>query len=124
MLLDAIIAAAIVIGALFALVGSIGMVRFGDVYMRLHGPTKATTLGLGALLVASALYFSRGDSWSLHEVLITAFLFLTAPVSAHMIARAGLALRVRSLAAPLEAAELDAFPETAGRPARSDEPGD
>jgi multicomponent K+:H+ antiporter subunit G len=123
MLLDAIIAAAIVIGALFALIGSIGMVRFGDVYMRLHGPTKATTLGLGALLVASVLYFSRTGSWSLHEVLITAFLFLTAPVSAHMIARAGLALRVRSLAAPLEKEELDAFPETAGsrEPSESDQ---
>ena len=113
MLIDAIIAAAIVTGALFALIGSIGMVRFGDVYMRLHGPTKATTLGIGALLVASIMHFSRGDVWSLHEVLITAFLFLTAPVSAHMIARAGLALRVRAMAAPLEAEELDAFPETA-----------
>lgn len=125
MLLDAIIAAAIVIGALFALIGSIGMIRFGDVYMRLHGPTKATTLGLGALLVASMLHFSRGDSWSLHEVLITLFLFLTAPVSAHMIARAGLALHVRSLAAPLEADELDAFPETgAGQPPPRDASGD
>jgi len=108
-----IIAAAIVIGGFFALVGSIGMVRFGDVYSRLHGPTKATTLGLGALLLASALFFSRSGDWSLHELLITVFLFLTAPVSGHMIARAGLALRVRSRVAPLEADELDAFPETA-----------
>jgi multicomponent K+:H+ antiporter subunit G len=119
MLLEALTAAAIVIGALFALIGSIGMVRFGDVYMRLHGPTKATTLGLGSMLVGSVLFFSRGGTWSLHEILITGFLFLTAPVSAHMIARAGLALRVRSLARPLEAEELDAFPETSA----SGEPG-
>ena len=112
-MLDMIIAAAIVIGAFFALVGSIGLVRFGDVYSRLHGPTKATTLGLGALLLASVLFFSRSGDWSLHELLVTVFLFLTAPVSGHMVARAGLALRVRSNAAPLEADELDAFPETA-----------
>ena len=79
MIIEALISLAIVTGASLALIGSIGLVRLGDLYSRLHGPTKATTLGLGGLLVASTLHFSRGGQLSVHEVLITAFLFLTAP---------------------------------------------
>jgi len=127
MLLETLIAAAILIGAGFALVGSLGLVRFGDVYSRLHGPTKASTLGLGGLLVASALYFSsRGGGVSLHELLVTVFLFLTAPVSAHMLARAGLHLGVPSITTPPD--DEDAFPETrpgsrAGGPVGGGSPG-
>jgi multicomponent K+:H+ antiporter subunit G len=113
MIIEALIAAAIVIGSLFTLVGSIGLARLPDVYSRLHGPTKATTLGVGSLLLASILDFSGSGGVSLHEVLITAFLFLTAPVSGHMLARAGLALRVLSVTRPPELDERDAFPETA-----------
>jgi multicomponent K+:H+ antiporter subunit G len=56
---------------------------------RLHGPTKAATLGIGALLIASMLYFllARGHL-SFHELLITIFVFLTAPVTALMVAKA------------------------------------
>jgi multicomponent K+:H+ antiporter subunit G len=111
MILDAIIALSIVIGSVFTLVGAIGLARFGDLYSRLHGPTKATTLGLFGLLTGSVLYFStRQSGVSVHEVLVTIFLFLTAPVSAHMLARAGLHLRVRSLAAPLEERYRVIFP--------------
>lgn len=113
MIVDALIALSIVIGASFILIGAIGLVRFRDVYSRLHGPTKATTLGLGGLLVASLLYFSsRGAGVSLHEVLVTAFLFLTAPVSAHMLARAGLHLRVPSVTRPPDKRYWDEFPDT------------
>lgn len=111
MILDAIIAAAIVIGSVFTLVGALGLFRFRDLYCRLHGPTKATTLGLFGLLLASLLYFSsRQAGFSVHEILVTIFLFLTAPVSAHMLARAGLHLRVRSLAKPLDERYRKAFP--------------
>ena len=86
----------LLVGAAFALVGSIGLARLPDFYARLHGPTKATTLGVGAMLVASAVWFSgRGQGVSLHEVLVAAFLFLTAPASAHLLAKAALHLRVR-----------------------------
>ena len=62
------------------------------------GPTKATTLGVGSLLIASAVHFSsRGDGLSLHEILVTLFLFITAPVSAHLLSKAALHLRLRSL---------------------------
>jgi len=70
--------------------------RLPDFYTRLHGPTKATTLGLGALLIASMIYFSSRGEVSLHELLVTLFLFMTAPVSAHLLAKAALHLRVRS----------------------------
>ena len=90
-------------GAIFTFVGSLGLARLRDFYTRLHGPTKATTLGVGSLLIASALYFStRGAGLSLHEVLVTLFLFITAPVSAHLLAKAALHLRLKSLAKPPE----------------------
>lgn len=85
----------LVVGAAFALIGSIGLARLPDFYMRLHGPTKATTLGVGAILVASAVHFSaQTGRLSLHEVLISLFLFLTAPISAHLLAKAATHLRV------------------------------
>ena len=95
-MLDIIISIFLVLGAGFALVGSIGLVRLPDFYTRLHGPTKATTLGLGGLLIASMIYFSSRGDVSLHELLVTLFLFMTAPVSAHLLAKAALHLRVRS----------------------------
>ena len=86
-----IIAFLILIGAFFTLVGSIGLVKLDDFFMRLHGPTKATTLGVGAILVASTLFFFYSQSTiSLHEVLVTLFLFITAPISAHLMAKAAL----------------------------------
>jgi multicomponent K+:H+ antiporter subunit G len=98
-LLDLILSVLVLAGAGFTFVGSLGLVRLPDFYMRLHAPTKATTLGVGSLLIASALYFStRGDGISLHEILVTVFLFITAPVSAHVMAKAALNLRLKSLA--------------------------
>ncbi len=90
-LLELIVAVLIVLGGLFALVGSVGMVKLPDLLTRLHAPTKATTLGVGGALAASMVYFAafEGDL-SIHEILITAFLFLTAPISAHFIAKAHL----------------------------------
>jgi multicomponent K+:H+ antiporter subunit G len=91
--LDALLAALVMTGASFALVGSWGLAKFSDFLKRLHGPTKATTLGVGCLLIASSLWFSvTQSSVSLHELLITLFLFLTAPVSAHLLVKAALKL--------------------------------
>ena len=91
--LDALIAVLVVTGAAFALIGSWGLAKLSDFLKRLHGPTKATTLGVGCVLIASMLWFSvtRGAA-SLHELLITLFLFLTAPVSAHLLIKAALKL--------------------------------
>jgi multicomponent K+:H+ antiporter subunit G len=95
--LEILIALLIVIGAVFTVLGSFGLLRLGDIYSRLHSPTKATTLGVGSLLVASSIYFSRqGEGLSLHEILVALFLFITAPVGAHLMAKAALHLRSRS----------------------------
>ena len=93
-----VISAALVIGGLFVLIGAIGMVRFPDFYMRLHAPTKATTLGVGGILVASVV-----DTWLqgqlvISEVLIVLFVFITAPVSANLMAKAAMHLRASSKA--------------------------
>jgi len=98
-MIDFLLSLLIVTGALFTFIGSLGLARLRDFYTRLHGPTKASTLGVGCLLIASATYFSlRNEGISLHEMLITLFLFITTPVSAHLLAKAALHLKVKSLA--------------------------
>jgi multicomponent K+:H+ antiporter subunit G len=86
---EVLVSALILIGAFFLFVGSFGLAKLPDMMRRLHAPTKSTTLGIGSMLIASMVYFFVffGDP-SVHEFLITLFLFLTAPVSAHMIAKA------------------------------------
>jgi multicomponent K+:H+ antiporter subunit G len=97
-MLQFIVSVLIVLGAAFALIGSIGLARFPDVFTRLHGPTKATTLGVGSLVLASVIWLSsQGDGITVREVLIGAFLFLTAPVSAHLLAKAALHRRSESV---------------------------
>lgn len=91
--LEMILAFFILFGAIFTLIGSIGLFKLPDFYMRLHGPTKASTLGVGAILIVSAIYFSfSGDGLSLHEILVTLFLFITAPIGAHLMAKAAIHL--------------------------------
>jgi multicomponent K+:H+ antiporter subunit G len=87
-LLEGLVAFLVVAGAAFALLGSIGLVRFPDFYARLHGPSKASTLGLGCLLLAAVVQFARGGDLSFHEALFALFVALTTPVSAHLLARA------------------------------------
>lgn len=89
----------VVLGGLFMLVGSIGLSRLPDFYSRLHGPTKGTTLGVGSLLVASMIFFTLQDRiFTIHELLITLFLFISAPISAHMLAKAALHVKTRTSA--------------------------
>lgn len=85
---EVIIAVLLILGGGFVLVGSWAMVRFPTLMTRLHGPTKTTTLGVGSCLIGSMIYFPVFQGvFSAHELLITAFLFLTAPVAANMIAK-------------------------------------
>ena len=88
----------IVVGAFFLLVGAIGMVRLPDFYMRLHAPTKASTLGLGGVLIASILVAAAQGRAGVAELLITLFVFITAPVSANLMAQAALHLKLASRA--------------------------
>lgn len=120
-LVEVFVAGLIVIGSFFLLVGSLGLARLPDMMRRLHGPTKATTLGVGAMLIASMIYFLAfaGDP-SVHELMITLFLFLTAPVTAKMISKAHI-LRSRKTQEELSPsgrpcgwATLDTYDEAAG----------
>jgi len=84
-MIEWIISILLLIGGSFVLVGSIGLVKMPDFYMRLHGPTKATTLGMASLLTAAMIFFSTTQAGSrVKEILISLFLLLTAPVSAYM----------------------------------------
>jgi len=86
----------LIVGAMFLLVGSIGLSRLPDFYMRLHGPTKASTLGLGAILMASIVFFSfREGGISIKEFLIILFIFLSAPITANMLSKAALHVRMK-----------------------------
>jgi multicomponent K+:H+ antiporter subunit G len=94
---ELLVASLILIGAFFLFVGSFGLAKLPDIMRRLHAPTKATTLGIGSMLIASMFNFLLIKGMpSFHELMITLFLFLTAPVTAHMVAKAHI-LRDRSL---------------------------
>ncbi|CUB05582.1 Na+/H+ antiporter subunit G [Marinomonas fungiae] len=88
---ELLICVLLVIGGIFLLIGSIGLARLPDVFTRLHGPTKATTLGITGVLLASMIYQTLNQGhFSVSELLITLFLLITAPVAANMIAKTAL----------------------------------
>ncbi len=77
----------LIIGSGFVLVGVIGLLKFNDPMTRLHAPTKVGTVGIGMLLLASIIHSYGTGEPSKHELLIMAFLFVTAPISANFIAK-------------------------------------
>ena len=82
-------------GCFFILVGSLGLVNLSEFFKRLHAPTKASTLGVGCVLLTSVGYHAfTGTDPQPRELLITAFLFITAPISAHLMAKAALSLHM------------------------------
>lgn len=86
--LELLVAFFLVIAGIFGIVGSYGLIKLNDRMSRLHAPTKATTLGVGGVLIASILHsVVTENQLSLHELLITLFLFLTAPITANFIAK-------------------------------------
>lgn len=87
-LIELLVSGLIVVGGAFSLVGSYGLAKLPDLMTRLHGPTKAATVGVGAILIASMIFTPWHEGrLSLHELLITLFLFLTAPITANFIAK-------------------------------------
>lgn len=96
MLSEIIISLLLLVGGVFALLGSVGLARLPEFFMRLHGPTKATTLGVGAIVVASLVHVGAQEGrLSLRELAITLFLFITAPITAHLLSKAAIAQRRR-----------------------------
>jgi len=79
----------LILGASIILIGALGLLRLRTFYQRIHGPAITITLGAGSLLIASMLYFTVAQSRPVvHEIIITFFVLLTAPVVAMMIMRA------------------------------------
>ncbi|MEM6488159.1 MAG: monovalent cation/H(+) antiporter subunit G [Pseudomonadota bacterium] len=90
---EIVASAVLIVGALFALVAGIGLLRLGDVFMRMHASTKAGTLGVGLIMLGAAVGFD--DGWAVARAAgAFVFLVLTAPVAAHMIGRAAYLARV------------------------------
>jgi len=85
--MDMIIGILSTIGALSCLFASIGILRMPDFFLRLSVTVKAATMGVGLLLLGTAIYFPE-SSVTTKAFAIIFFLILTAPVSAHMIGRA------------------------------------
>jgi multicomponent K+:H+ antiporter subunit G len=90
-LIAGVVALLVVLGAVLVLIGSIGLLRLGTFYERIHPPTMGTTLGAGCTLIASMLLFSALESrLVVHEVVITVFVVVTTPVTYMLLVRAAL----------------------------------
>lgn len=83
----------ILVGVMFMLIASIGLLRFPDFYIRMSAITKGATLGLGLILIGMGIYFNKPDVL-LKVLAITAFTFITAPVAAHVIGRTAVQNRI------------------------------
>ena len=79
----------VVVGAALALIGSVGLLRFGTFFQRIHPPTMGTTLGVACVLVGSMLLFSVLESRPVvHEIVIAVFMVVTTPVTFMLLVRA------------------------------------
>ncbi len=95
---EVLVSVLLLIGGTFVLIGSIGLFRLKDIYCRLHGPTKATTVGLGGILISSVIYMSHHQGYvTLHELLISLFLVITAPVTALILAKVAMHHRAKMM---------------------------
>ncbi len=87
---DWIMVLLLLLGGIFSLIAAIGVVRMPDLFTRMQASTKSATLGSACILLAVALHFDA-ISVKLRALLIIGFIFLTAPIAAHMIGRAAYA---------------------------------
>lgn len=87
MIVDGVGWALVLVGVVLAVVAGVGLVRFPDVFTRMHAATKPSTLGLLLVCVGAALVLDDGTDRA-KLLLVAAFQFITAPVAAHMVGRA------------------------------------
>ena len=93
LLVDIATVALLALGSFFVFLGAFSLIKLSSFFHRIHGPTKASTLGVGCILAASILYHTiHGAGLHPRELLITVFLFLTAPVAAHLMSLSALSL--------------------------------
>jgi multicomponent K+:H+ antiporter subunit G len=79
----------LILGGLFTAIGSLGLVRLGNFFQRMHAPSMGNTLGTGCVLIASVLVSTGlANRPVVHEILITIFIVITAPMTAMLLMRA------------------------------------
>jgi multicomponent K+:H+ antiporter subunit G len=79
----------LIVGGLLTVIGSLGLLRLAPFYARMHGPSMGNTLGMGSVLIVSMLISSTlAHRPIVHEILITAFLTMTSPMTAMLLMRA------------------------------------
>ncbi len=87
-MIDLIVAASALAGALFTLIAAIGVLRMPDLFLRTAAASKASTFGLGLILLATSLTFQSLETTT-KVIAVISFVLLTGPIAAHMITRAG-----------------------------------
>lgn len=91
MISEWVVSILLLFGGTFVLIGSLGLLKLPDFFMRLHGPTKATTLGMASILIAAMVFFANSETGlSVKEILITIFLLITAPISGYMLIKSAI----------------------------------
>lgn len=87
--IEGIVSVLVFTGVFFSVLGSIGLMRFPDVYMRIHAATKSATLGVVAIMLATFIFlWVTEEIFVMKMLLAIIFVFLTAPVAALMVSRA------------------------------------
>ncbi len=93
MIIEWIVAILLVSGSLFMLIAAIGVVRFPDLYMRMHAATKAASFGILLMLLGVSIYLPIFNV-IFEALMVLVFIFMTAPISSHMIGRVAHLLQV------------------------------
>ena len=83
----------LILGSVFVLFSSIGLLRFPDLYIRMHATTKASSVGMLLMLTGVVIYFPTLPVF-VKALFIIVYIFMTSPVAAHMIGRAGHLMKV------------------------------
>jgi multicomponent Na+:H+ antiporter subunit G len=86
-MMDILVALLLILGTAFTFVAALGVLRLPDVFLRVSASAKSSTLGVGSILLGTALHFSDAGVTS-RSIAIILFLLLTTPVAGHMIGRA------------------------------------
>jgi multicomponent Na+:H+ antiporter subunit G len=85
-MVELILSVLVLLGSFFILIASVGLVRFSDLYGRLHASTKATSFGIVLMLLGASIFFNDVQVY-IKTLLIVLFVYLTAPLAAHSIAK-------------------------------------
>ena len=122
--LEILISALLIFGGVTALLGALGLVRFRTFFTRLHAPTKTSTLGVGGVLLGSMVYLSWISELAvIHQALIAVFVFMTAPISAHQMAKAMLDANPEMRPPLPDAGNTEAPPQQIGQGQAQDQSG-